>query len=276
LSKKQLTDSVKQAISIHPKLTQYTFFFPYDFTGPTGRLGKSESEKFSDYIEEWKKFANSKNMNVDFHHYGEHELRNLLLSIDSDGSLINYWFESSTNQSIVGNGNFQIGGDITIHVNEKKITRPIIQPGSQNISEKQAFEIKQLVDTFVELAAEANPDVDKAKLYQQWWTPLKKKFTVTSYKMIPVERFEEVVSWLRQQKAIKVMPKLRRPSNDTWRKERYKAIWSRSKELGFEKQDTYNLVSQRLGKSVSSLTELGERDLDKLYHAIMDLKKQEQ
>lgn len=270
LSKKQLTDSVKQAVNVHPRLTQYTFFFPYDFTGPTGRIGKSESEKFSGYIEEWKKLAATRNMNIDFRHFGEHELRKLLLSIDSDGSLTNYWFESSSSQTIVGNDNVQIGGDIIVqHINEKRIIQSVIQPGPQHISEKQAFEIKQLVDTLVELNSEATPNVSKRKLYSKWWGGLNDKFTVTSYKIIPVECFEEALTWLRQQKAIKVMPKLRRPHNDTWRNERYKAIWSRSKELGYEKHDVYGLAFQRLGKSISSLTELGEQDLDKLYKIIM-------
>lgn len=273
LSKQQLTDSVKQAITVHPKLTQYTFFFPYDFAGPTGRTGKSESEKFSGYIEEWKKFANSRNMNIDFHHFGEHELRNLLLSVDSDGSLTSYWFESSASQTIVGNNNIQSSGNITVHINEKRITRPVVQPGPQHISEEQAYKIKQSVDKLVERASEANPSSDKGKLYAKWWVSLQKKFVVTSYKMIPAERFEEAISWLQQQKAIKIMPKLRRSSNDTWRKERCAAIYSRSKEIGFEKPDVYNLVLQKLGKSISSLNDLGERDLDKLYRIIMDLKK---
>jgi len=93
--KEQLDVSVKTALKIHPKLTRYFICLPFNLTGPTGRKGKSESEKFEEYEEEWKKLAEEKGMSVEFILWDKTVLMDNLLSIENAGSRINFWFNKT-------------------------------------------------------------------------------------------------------------------------------------------------------------------------------------
>lgn len=173
-----------------------------------------------------------------------------------------------TSQSIQGDGNIQATGDVNI--NTKKIERFDVHPGPQHIAEAQAFKIKELIDKAVDIETKAGKN--KGNLYAKWWASIKRKFKVTSYKLIPVDRGDEAIAWLQQQKAIK-LPKIRRKDNPEWRKQLTGAIWARSNnQLGMTKQDVYNLVLTRIGKNISSLTDLGEQDLKKLHSVIFAMK----
>ena len=55
---------------------------------------------------------------------------------------------TSISFKIVGNGNVQACGDINI--NARKITRNIIKPGPEHITEKQAYKLRELVKKAVE------------------------------------------------------------------------------------------------------------------------------
>jgi hypothetical protein len=169
--------------------------------------------------------------------------------------------------SIVGNGNVQVNGDV--HVNSRRIERPSIQRGPQDITEEQAFKLYELVKKAVEIESIAGGD--KRKLFASWWSKLKRRFKSTSYKQIPYERGEEAISYM-QQAVAQLRPKLRRRDNEAWRKAHYTGIWSRARELGHPKSWVYELVEQRLGKKVDSLTALGEQDLKKIYTIIIALK----
>lgn len=79
LKKPQLDRSVRTALEMHPKLTRYFVCLPFDLTGPTGRpkgkrTGKSQVEKFAEYVAVWEKLAASKGMKVKFMRWGATEL----------------------------------------------------------------------------------------------------------------------------------------------------------------------------------------------------------
>ena len=76
-----------------------------------------------------------------------------------------------------------------------------------------------------------------------------------------------------QRQLAMLRPKLRRADNPAWRNQHYKAIWSRAKELGFTEDQVYALSGDRLGKPITSLKQLGERNLKSLYNIIMGLPK---
>ncbi len=93
--KPQLAKSIKTALEIHPNLTKYFICLPFNLTGPTGRKGKSESEKFEGYKEEWEKWAQEKGMTVEFILWDKTKLLDLLLSIENASSRINFWFNKT-------------------------------------------------------------------------------------------------------------------------------------------------------------------------------------
>jgi hypothetical protein len=170
--------------------------------------------------------------------------------------------------SINGDGNTVAGRDI--YINKKEIKRYSVTPSPDCITPAQKQTIKEKITEIVERSAIAGGN--RKALFPFWWSKLQKKFRVNSYQEILQYQYDAVMTWLSQQKAIS-RPKLRRPANDTWRNELYAAIWARQKELGMSKEWVYSAVYEKLGKVVSSLTELGERDLKKLYDLIIKIKQ---
>lgn len=166
--------------------------------------------------------------------------------------------------TITGNSNVQASGDVNI--NTRKIERAVIQPGPEHITEECAFKLSELVKKAVEIECVAGADM--AKCFQKWWSKVKRRYRVTSYKMIPSDLSADAILYMQQEVA-KLRPKLRRRDNEAWRTEHYKGIWARSKQLGHNKVWVYALVEEKIGKKVESLKALGEQELKKLYTIIM-------
>jgi hypothetical protein len=174
---------------------------------------------------------------------------------------------ASVKQTIIGDKNVVAGGDM-IHT-EKIVQKNVTQPGPQHITEEQAYEIKRLIDELSQI----DVDSGRADSHRHWYSWMYRKFKVTSYKTVPSEKFESVMSWLRQQRAIN-RPKLRRPANDKWRDQLYGSIYGRWRQLGYEKTTIYNFAFERLelDAPISSLKELGEQNLKKLYDIVFRMK----
>ena len=176
--------------------------------------------------------------------------------------------QGSTSVDVSGdNNNFVFGGDINI--NKRVVQRTKIQPGPEHISSHQAAALQNLVKKAAEVEVVAGMSSQAA--YQKWWSMVKRRFDVASYREIPRDRGEEAITWLRQRIAMN-RPKLRRRDNKNWRNEHYSAIWARARQLGYSKGDVYGIVYDKLGKRVSSLKQLGERNLKKLYNILMSQK----
>jgi len=173
----------------------------------------------------------------------------------------------SVKQTIIGDKNVVAGGDM-IHT-EKIVQKNVTQPGPQHITEEQAYEIKRLIDELSQI------DVDSGRedSHRYWYSWLYRKFKVTSYKTVPLEKFESVMLWLRQQKAIN-RKKLRRTDNGKWQDQLFGAIYGRWRQLGYQKGEIYDFALQRLelDAPISSLKELGEQNLKRLYDIVFRMK----
>ncbi len=101
--KQQMAKSIKSAILNHEELEYYTFLFPINLTGPTGRAtgssnrsapapGGSATEKLLDWTKEWRKHAASNGREVKIDWLGKTSISNLLISLDPAGELRRYWF----------------------------------------------------------------------------------------------------------------------------------------------------------------------------------------
>lgn len=167
-------------------------------------------------------------------------------------------------QTIVGDNNTQVAGDYV--ENKKILQKNIIHPDHRHIDEATAFEIKRLIDSLAEIDALAGrPDS-----HSSWYSHLYRRFKVTSYKLIPVESGDDAIQWLRQQ-VPQQRSKIRRKAPDEWRQQLFKSIWSKAGRLGLEKQEVYDLAFRRLAlkEPITSLKELGEQKLKKLYDIII-------
>jgi hypothetical protein len=169
-------------------------------------------------------------------------------------------------QSINGNGNILAGGDV--YINKKETIRNHFTPGPEHITAAQARKLQRLVEKAVTIEEAAGGD--RQSLFAKWWSILKDQYNVATYREIPAHLGDAAIAWLTQRIAL-LRPKLRRNDNDAWRKEHYTAIWARARERGMSKGDVYAIVLDRLDVQVASLTNLGERNLKKLYQIMMAL-----
>jgi len=92
LDKRQLDKSVRTALEIHPNLTRYIICLPCNLTGRTGRKGKSQAERFTEYESEWDLLAKSRGKNVRFEHLCKSDLLTALLDFDSHQGRLRFWF----------------------------------------------------------------------------------------------------------------------------------------------------------------------------------------
>jgi hypothetical protein len=173
-------------------------------------------------------------------------------------------------QTVSGNDNIVANasqGDINI--NQKKIFRPKVIRESGDISETTAFEIQDLIKQL----AQTDEMAGKPPSYGEWQQRLKNRYKVASYRKLTVEQGEQAIRWLKQELGRK-LPNLRRKNNKEWRQRIYKGIWAAARELGLDKPQVYQFALEQLElkKQISSLTELGEQNLESLrdklrYHA---------
>lgn len=169
----------------------------------------------------------------------------------------------SLKQSIIGNNNIQVGGDIRteriIHKTE------VVYDKNLHISSEQALDIR---DHIQKLASELS---DNRNGFSLAYNTFYKHFKITSYKTLPKEQFDEAIEWLNQQIAIN-RNKLKKINPEQWRKDMYKSIHARANELGIDihsfANDVINPKSQ-----ISSLTELSDLRLKKLYQALFSIKR---
>ena len=175
--------------------------------------------------------------------------------------------------NVVGNNNLVAGGDMNVqggvHINTKKITRTKFQPGPEHITEQQG---KKIYDTISNLANKeaAGGRVTIGEAKAKWFGMLYGRYQVSTYRAIERRFADEAISWLKQQAAIN-RPKIRRNNNQMWRNELYGAIYAKARELNMSKAEVYLIVHDRMEKRVSSLTQLNEQSLKKLYNIIMSM-----
>lgn len=179
----------------------------------------------------------------------------------------------TVNQRSKGNNNLQIGVNQGTVIKTEKVTKKnevIINP-EIHITQEQAKRIYDTVNEIVEInekAGKFKTSTDKGRFFAQTWISFKNRFNVTSYHLLPKEKFDEALSWLKKQIAYEHRPKLRKANNDEWRKDMYGAIYAKAQnELRMDKPALYAFASEKLKLKLplNSLKELSDTRLKKLY-----------
>lgn len=166
---------------------------------------------------------------------------------------------------VQGRGNrVQIAGRDIIQT-EKHVHRNAITPDERHITPEQKEKILAVNNELAERLAGENGKPD----YSAGHRMLQSHFGVASYLLIPREKFEEALIYLKQQRAIN-RSKLRRRNPVAYQNDFYRAIWSRARELGWDKPQVYQFAAEKLSlkKPITTLKKLGPNQL-KLFGEFM-------
>lgn len=178
---------------------------------------------------------------------------------------------SKKSNSVTGDNNIIFTDNQSINLNlnvHPPRTTVKIQKNNSHINDSATYKIKEMVDKLVEKEVSAGMSVQQA--YAKWYGALKKRYRVTSYTLIPAHLGNEAISWLQQQSAIK-RSKISKNNNKLYRNELYSAIYARANNLGLSKGELYNIAFNKFNKRISSLTQLSDVSLKRLYQFIMGL-----
>ncbi|MDO4224761.1 MAG: ORF6C domain-containing protein [Bergeyella zoohelcum] len=172
------------------------------------------------------------------------------------------------NQNSKGNNNVLVAVNNGEIIKTEKIIKKVevIYNEESYITPAQALEIKNKV-TEIGSALALKDKTTNRKAYGSVYRALYNKFQIPRYDLLPKDKFNEALEWLRKEYAIKAMPVLRKEDEETWRKEKYKAINTRYSQLGMTKEEFYIFANEVLGlkKHFSSMKELSKTSLEKLY-----------
>ena len=91
---KQISDSVETALNKHPNLKKYYICLPLDRTDQRKSNRKSQLNQWKSKVLDWKKIAQSKNIDVEFEFWGKSEIIDMLSTDDPrfSGRAL-YWFD---------------------------------------------------------------------------------------------------------------------------------------------------------------------------------------
>lgn len=169
-------------------------------------------------------------------------------------------------QEIIGSNNvLQVAGDyITTqkHVN----TINVIHDPNVHITDSQAKEIKDRVQ---KIAQSRLGESRFAKPpYGLTYKSFTDKFSITSYKLLPKDQYEDAIKWLDKQIAI-YRPKLKNVDKEQYLKDMYKAIHAKARQLGVDVYD-FAYDALELKKPIASLKELSDARIKKLYSKLFN------
>jgi hypothetical protein len=179
--------------------------------------------------------------------------------------------KNNVTQEIAGNNNIQVAGDL---IRTEKVVRKVLATPdySIHISDAQAKQIKNKIDTIVSSSVQDKDEQPKA--YRDIYARLKKEFNATSYKFIPKEKFDVVITYLNRLNAYKYRNKARRTNNDSYRSQMYAAIHARARNIGMSNEQLYMFINEVLlpSKQITSMRELSDTRLKKIYQKIFSKK----
>lgn len=176
-----------------------------------------------------------------------------------------------TKQKITGNNNLQVGVNNGYIIRTDKIERKleVIHDTELHITDSQAITVREKITELVDMIASDSPK-SKASLFREEYNALYKHFRITSYKLLPKEKYDEAMTWLQKRIAYKGKKRLRRGDTEVWRKKQYSAIYTRARELGMTREEVLHqaTILLDLKSPLESLKDVSDTRLQKIYNYI--------
>lgn len=167
----------------------------------------------------------------------------------------------SSHWKVEGNGNEVKFAGRDLIVTERHLQRNAITPDDRHLAREQRSQLLPAIHELAERLAGPDGEPNLAAVHRM----LQHRFDVPSYLLIPRERYQEALAFLRQQRAIHRRV-LRRRNPPAFARDRFRAIFSRAAELGWRRQQVYDFARERLNlkRPVTSLKQLGPTQLEEL------------
>ncbi len=148
---------------------------------------------------------------------------------------------------------------------EKHVQKNAITPDGRHLSGEQKDRLEPLIN---ELATRLAGEDGKPN-YKKVHRMLQRKFNKSSYLLIERGDFDAACAFLKEQRAIN-RSRLRRRNPVAYQNDFFRGIWSRARELGWEKPQVYEFAAGklRLKKPISSLKQLGPIQLKAVAEAM--------
>lgn len=167
---------------------------------------------------------------------------------------------NDVHQQINGNNNTQVAGD---YISTNKIVHKteVLHDPDLHVTDEQAKTLRDKVYKITE-ARFGEKRFNKPP-YGVVYNSLYDRYKITSYKLLPREKFDDAIKWLDKQIAI-YRPKLRNIDVDQYRKDMYKAINARANQLGINVHE-FATQALELKDPVVSLKSLSNNRLKDLH-----------
>lgn len=181
--------------------------------------------------------------------------------------------EAKISQIAKGKNIQQVGQNFGKIINTNKVQNvtEVNYNSNEHITDSQAKQIRDKVNEIVKIN-ENTGKLNTGQLFKQTWTGIYNRFGITKYTLLPIEKFEECMSWLQSQIAYEHRPKLRKSNKPEWKKQMYKAIYAKIRNKNMSREALYDYAYEKLNlkKPINSLKELSDTRLKKLYQYLFN------
>ena len=160
-----------------------------------------------------------------------------------------------------GQGNrVQVAGRDIIHT-ERHVQRNAITPDNRHISVEQRKKINAVIGELAERLASEDGKPNFAAAHRM----LQHRFNVVSWLLIPCEKYEDALGFLRQRCAIN-RSRLRNRNPVAYQNDFFRSIHARREKLGWDRPQLHEFAFAKLGlkKPIASLKDLGPIQLKSL------------
>lgn len=159
---------------------------------------------------------------------------------------------------VEGSGNeVKVAGRDLI-VTERHVRRVAITPDERHLMHEQRRRLLEVIHELAERIGSRDGRPNLAAVHAM----LQRRFDVPSYLLIPRERYADALAFLEQQRAIH-RSALRRRDPAAFRRDLFRAIFSRATELGWSRERVHEFAREWLSlkQPLTSLKQLGPQQL---------------
>lgn len=154
------------------------------------------------------------------------------------------------------------GRDLIVRT-ERAVRRNIVSPDERHLAGPQLEAVRRLIKEVAARVGGSDGEINHAAVHRM----LQRRLGVASYLLIPRERAEEALSYLRQQRAI-LRPRVR--NNAVRQNDLFRSIFAGAREMNWDRLQVYLFAAEtlQLKQPLQSLKQLSESQLKQLCQSV--------